>query len=432
MLNKWMGNPIVRNAGWLMGGKLVQMAVNFLIGLLTARYLGPSDYGLIGYAAAYTGFFSAFCKLGLNPILVKELTDAPDKDGELLGTSLFLQAVSSILSAIVILCLVSVADRGDPTAAAVVSLSNVGMVFQIFDIFHCWFQFKMQSKVTALVSLAAYLITAAYKAALLVLGKPVTWFALATALDYICIAAFLLLAYGHHHGGKLRISLERARQLLQKSCHFILPGLMVAVYAQTDKIMLKQLIGEAEIGYYSTAASLCNVWCFVLAAVIDAFYPEITNAHKTDAGLFARRNKQLYAILFYVSAAVSLLITCCAKPAVALLYGKAYLPAVTPLRVLTWHTAFSYLGVARNAWIVCENRQKYLIWVYAAAAAVNVLLNRLLIPAWGAAGAAGASLTAQVVTAIIAPCFIPGLRENAKLMADGICLKNVWRADYEQ
>ena len=170
----------------------------------------------------------------------------------------------------------------------------------------------------------------------------------------------------------------------------------------------------------------------MLAAVIDAFYPEITNAHKTDAGLFARRNKQLYAILFYVSAAVSLLITCCAKPAVALLYGKAYLPAVTPLRVLTWHTAFSYLGVARNAWIVCENRQKYLIWVYAAAAAVNVLLNRLLIPAWGAAGAAVASLTAQVVTAIIAPCFIPGLRENAKLMADGICLKNVWRADYEQ
>lgn len=401
------------------------MGINLVIGLLTARYLGPSRFGLIGYAAAYIGFFPSFCTLGLNSILVKEIIDNSDKEGEILGTSLFLRAFSSILSALAILCIVSIVDRGDETVIAVVGLSTIGMIFQIFEVFNYWFQSRLQSKVTALVSLTAYIVMAVYKTFLLVTGKSVIWFALSTSVDYVCIAVLLLMAYRKHGGSRLSISGKRGRMLLRKSCQFILPGLMVAVYAQTDKIMLKQMISEAETGYYSTAVTLCSVWCFVLSAIIDSMYPEITKAFAIDRNLFERRNKQLYAIVFYVSAIVSILITLLAEPAVHILYGKAYLPAVVPLRIITWYTVFSYLGVARNAWVVCENRQGYLIWVYAPAALSNVILNVLLIPRWGAAGAAMASLSAQVITTMVAPFFIKGLRENTKMMVAAIFLKGI-------
>ncbi len=53
--------------------------------------------------------------------------------------------------------------------------------------------------------------------------------------------------------------------------------------------------------------------------------------------------------------------------------------SVMPLRIITWYTAFSYLGVARNAWIVCENKQKYLKWVYGAAAVSNVIFEFLFL-----------------------------------------------------
>ena len=45
-------NKEVGNAGWLIGGKVVQMALSLVVGVITARYLGPSNYGLIGYATA--------------------------------------------------------------------------------------------------------------------------------------------------------------------------------------------------------------------------------------------------------------------------------------------------------------------------------------------------------------------------------------------
>lgn len=423
--NLILKNKTVKNAGWLIGGRIAQMLINLVVGLLTARYLGPSNFGLINYAAAYTGFFAAFCSLGINSVLVKELVDNPGEEGKIIGTSLGMKAVSSFLSAVAIICIVSVVDAGEPVTVLVSALCSIGMIFQIFETINYWFQSRLQSKVTAIATFVAYVVTALYKVVLLILGKDVAWFAFATSIDYICIGILLLWAYKKNGGGKLAFSWEYGKSVLKKSCHFILPSLMVAIYAQTDKIMLKQMISEEEIGFYSTAVSISTIWCFVLSAIIDSVYPSIMKANKTDEALFIKRNKQLYAIIFYVSLFVSLVFTLLAEPIVYILYGKEYLPAVAPLRIITWYTAFSYLGVAKNAWVVCKDRQKYLVYVYAAAALSNVVLNLIFIPGLGASGAAMASLTAQIMTTLVVPFFIKGLRENSKMMVEAILLKGI-------
>ena len=418
-------NKIARNAGWLIGGRIARMGIQLIVGLLTARYLGPANYGLISYAGAYTAFFSALCTLGIQSVLVKELLDRPGQEGEVLGTSLALQAAAGLCSVLTILGLVAVVDRGEPTTILVVALSSAGLLLHIFDLLNFWFQSRLQSKVTALVSLAAYVVGAGYRVFLLVTGKDVVWFALAASVEYLCVGLLLLLAYRKCGGRCFTVSWVYGKTLLEKSRHFILPGLMVAVYGQTDRFMLKHMMGQAEIGYYAIAVSLSGVWCFVLSAIIDSMYPSIVEAHQRDEELFQRRNRQLYAVVFYLSAVVSLCFTLFGEFAVEFLYGEAYLPAVAPLKIITWYTAFSYLGVARNAWVVCKDRQKYLIYVYAAAAVSNVALNLLLIPRWGACGAAAASLTAQVVTTMVAPFFLTGLRENAEMMADAIRLREI-------
>ena len=52
MIRKLLQNKTLRNAGWIIGGRLVNKVLVFLVGVLTARYLGPGNYGLIDYAAA--------------------------------------------------------------------------------------------------------------------------------------------------------------------------------------------------------------------------------------------------------------------------------------------------------------------------------------------------------------------------------------------
>jgi len=89
------------------------------------------------------------------------------------------------------------------------------------------------------------------------------------------------------------------------------------------------------------------------------------------------------------------------------------------------HSFLSYWGVARDTWVVCMNRQKYLKFVCFGAAVSNVLSNLLLIPAWGASGAAFASLLAQIITTMVISFFIPELKENSILMIEGVLLKGL-------
>ena len=429
MLRNLLKNRTVQNASYLIIGRIIKMAFSLVIGLLTARYLGPSNYGLINYAGAYTGFFAAVCTLGINNVLVKEFIDHPGQEGMVIGTTLGLRAISSLLSCVAIAAITFIIDANEPTTKLVVILANIGVVFQIVETFNYWFQSRLESKVTATATLIAYLASSAYKVYLLIAGKSVEYFVLVSSLDYLCLGVILYIQYKKRTDSKLQFSWEYGKKLFSKSRHFILSGLMISIYAQTDKLMLKHLIGQAENGYYATASALCTTWCFILSAIIDSVYPSIMAAARAEnEALFKRRNVQLYTIVFYLSSFVSLCFTVLARPIILILYGESYLPSVSPLRVITWYTAFSYLGSARNAWVVAKDRQKYLFWIYASSALANVVLNYLLIPSMGATGAAIASLAAQIFTTMIVPFFISGMRVNSMLMLDAIMLKGIlWR-----
>lgn len=426
MIKKLLKSKVAKNASWLIAGRVVQMMLSFFVGLLTARYLGPGNYGLISYAGTYTAFFASLCTLGINSIIVKNFIDYPKEEGITLCTAIVLRVISSVASLVAIVGISFVADKGEPVTQIIVFLCAIGMVFQVFDTFNYWFQAKLQSKYSAIATLVAYIAVSSYRIVLLALKKDVQWFALASSIDYIVLACFLTVTYKMQGGPRFKFSWEKGKQLLGESYNFILSGLMVSIYGSTDRFMLKQMINEESVGFYATALALCNMWVFVLAAIIDSVTPPVMQAHGVDNMLYEKRNRQLYAIVFYVSAAVSIGFMLFGGIAIRMLYGEAYMGAVAPLRIITWYTAFSYLGVARNAWIVCEHKQLYLKYLYLGAAITNILLNAILIPRWGASGAAMASLLTQVSTILVFPALIKDLRPNVKLMIDAVLLKDVF------
>ena len=62
-----------KNTSWLFGEKILRMIVGLFVGIWVARYLGPEQFGLLSYAGAFVGLFTAFATLGLDGIVVREL-----------------------------------------------------------------------------------------------------------------------------------------------------------------------------------------------------------------------------------------------------------------------------------------------------------------------------------------------------------------------
>lgn len=421
------GNKEVENAGWLIGGKIVQMFLSFAIGLWTARYLGPANYGLINYVSAYTALFASFCTLGISPaVLMGELTNRFISEGTTLGTTLGLRFFSSVLSSFLIVFIVSIVDRGENTTVQIAIVCCLGILFQNFYVFEVWFQKRYMSKITALSALLGYCISSIYKVYLLIYQKSVVLFAFASFIEYIVIAVFLCASYKREKGPQLVFSFAYGKDILSRSYHFIISGMMVAIYGQTDRIMLKHMLSEAEVGYYSTAYSLVIIWTFVLSAVITSMTPAIMKyKNEGDEENYLRKNRMLYSIIFYLSVGVSLVFTVFAPIIIRVLYGMEYINSVTPLRIITWFVAFSYLGVARDNWLVCEEKQRFTKYIYLIACVANIVMNLLFIPVFGPSGAALASLITQILTSIGIPLFFKELRPNVKLIFDGILLRGI-------
>ena len=108
-----MKNSAVKNAGWIIGCKIVQSLINLAIGLLTARYLGPSNYGVINYVASIVAFALPLMQLGFNQTLVKEFVKNPQRDGEILGTSLVINIISSFFCVLGLAAFVGIANAGE-------------------------------------------------------------------------------------------------------------------------------------------------------------------------------------------------------------------------------------------------------------------------------------------------------------------------------
>lgn len=81
-----MKNKFLSNTFWILGGQIVKILISFVISMLTARYLGPSNYGVINYVGSYIAFFTSLVGLGLNGVIIYELGNHRDEEGEILGT----------------------------------------------------------------------------------------------------------------------------------------------------------------------------------------------------------------------------------------------------------------------------------------------------------------------------------------------------------
>ena len=394
-------NRVVKNASWIIICRVVQAILALIISMITARYLGPSNFGLLNYAISVVAFVLPVMRLGLTSILVQEFISEPDKEGETLGTSIILSLISAVVCIIGVNLFVSVVNAGEKDTLIVCALYSSILVFQVFEIFNYWFQAKLQAKYSSIIALIAYGVVSAYKIYLLITQKSIYWFSLANTFDYLVISIGLFIVYRKRSGQKLSFNKARAKKLLSVSKFYIISDLMVVVFAQTDRVMLKAMIDNAATGYYSAAITCAGMTQFVFAAIIDSMRPTIFEGKKISEDVYKLNLARLFSIITYLSLLQSIVMTVLAPIIIRILYGAQYTASVSALQIVVWYTTFSYLGSARNIWILAEGKQKHLWKINLFGALANVVLNAVLIPILGVNGAAIASLITQFLTNVV-------------------------------
>jgi PST family polysaccharide transporter len=417
--------PIAVNASWLLADRIIRMGVGLVVGVLIARHLGVTDFGLLNYATALVGLLSAFSTLGLESILLRDLVREPARRGEMLGTAMALRLVGAGACTLLAVAVVVVMRPGDATARTVVALVAFATVFQSTDVVDVFFQARAHTRPAVVARMAAFGVATAARVALLVAGAGVTAFAVLVLVEAALTAAALVGTYAASTGAmrEWRVRAREAGRLLSEGWPLLLSAMAIMLYMRIDVLMLEASVGLDAVGIYGGATRISEAWYFVPTALAAAAAPSITAAHGRDPAGYLAGVRRLLGILAAVALVAAVALSLLSAPIVRVLLGLEYAASAPVLAVHAWAGVFVALGVGQGVWNVCEGLTRLALVRTLGGAALNIGLNVVLIPRFGALGAALATVASYALSAYILNAFDRRTRVIFRMQTEAILLR---------
>lgn len=176
----------------------------------------------------------------------------------------------------------------------------------------------------------------------------------------------------------------------------IISTLSVALFVQADLLMLEKLSGLEETGFFSAALRISTIWFMIAGILAGAFYPKIISVKKDLADSYKLMEVMTsFATLLAVVAALT--ISLLGSYIVNLVYGSGMDKSAIILQIHIWSGIFIFMGAFSSKWLYANELINFDIAKTLLAATFNVLLNLLVIPKYGAVGAAWVSFLSYFI-----------------------------------
>lgn len=167
---------------------------------------------------------------------------------------------------------------------------------------------------------------------------------------------------------------------------------VTVLYFKIDAVMLSFLWGDVEVGHYGNAYDFLEGSLFVSGSMAAVLYPRLVQADPQERGaLFDTALRFLMAV-----AACGTFALCFVAGWLGhLLAGEAFDGAIAPMRILAWGLPFMFANGLMSRWLFAQNRERFALITAAVAALFNLVANAIVIPQFGASGAAATTLATE-------------------------------------
>lgn len=421
-----------KNTSWLLGEKILRMIVGLFVGIWVARYLGPEQFGLLSYASAFVGLFTAIATLGLDGIIIRELVKDDSRRDILLGTAFRLKLIGAF-GVILFLAIAVNFTSNDHFTNLLIFIIASATIFQSVNVIDFYFQSKVLSKYVVYANIITLFISTTIKVILLLNEAPLIAFVWVVLFDSFILSMGLLYFYLYNHHPLRSWKFEKgvAIALLKDSWPLILSGIVISIYIKIDQVMINEMLDSEAVGQYAAAVRLSEVWYFIPMVIASSLFPAIVNAKKQSETLYYARLQKLYDLMVWIAIAIALPMTFMSDWLVHLLYGKQYNQAGSVLMIHIWAGVFVFLGVASGKWFISENLQILSFWRTFYGMLINVILNIFLIPQHGIQGAAIATLISQIIAAYLFDLFNCKTRSMFFMKTRSLLFLNIRRVNVQ-
>lgn len=177
-------------------------------------------------------------------------------------------------------------------------------------------------------------------------------------------------------------------------------GVVGMMYLRMGTFVLSKMAGEEAVGYYNTAAKFPEALSFIPLAAVNALVPYLSR-HHSDSALLRRYGSLLVRYLGFIALTAAAIFVWETEWFIRLMFKPEYLVAAPVLR---WFGAYVFLSAMQYVLanlLICMNAEWRVVQRFVFCFVVNLVLNLVLVPRWGALGAAVALVAGEASATVI-------------------------------
>ena len=411
------------NLFWAMTGKIVNMAGALLVGILVARYLGPSQYGLMNYVISYVALFTVISNFGLDDIEIRELSRTPERKEYILGTCFRLRMIFATIAFLLIILSLFLFEA-DLYTSIMILIYSVTLYTGSFNIVRNYFTSIVKNEYVVKSEISRTVIGACIKIILLWIKAPLEYFIIATMFDTILVASGYCISYKKIVGNIFEWKYDKTIVpfYIKESFPLVLSGAAVIIYQRIDQVMIGNMIDNEAVGYFATAGKFLDLILFLPMVLTQTVTPLLVRAKEYDQKEYEIKKRQFVSIVVWVSIILAVLVSLLAYWLIFFTYGNKYLMAVPILQIMAFKTVGMALSSSSGQIIIMERIQKWAFIRNIIGCLICIGLNLLLIPRYGVIGSAWVTIITVAFTGCLANIFIPSYYNIMKIQLHALFL----------
>jgi O-antigen/teichoic acid export membrane protein len=389
---------VIHNLAYLGGGTFVAQFLMALNAILLARILQPEAYGVFVATYAAAGLSSFFFNWGLDTWLLRQasLSAEPDKG---LGTVVFLKVTFGVVWAI-LLFLILPRARPDLYYSSIVLVACMDILLEgLFSAGNAVLNAQGRVRRVSgllLISRGARLINT-----LLFMGlgylNPLA-FAIARLAGTLFAWIISLQSIRPRRDNTTPLS---ARRTFRQAIPYGLSELLSIIYLQADILLIALITGNSQaVGLYAPASGIISALFVIPSAGFYVIVPVLTRYHSTNGGNFRKVVMQMFAGFSLLGIILSVLIWGSSQFLAEFLLGEAYTTSGELLAILSPILFLKTVSFAAAAFLVAVDWQSRRLIPQAVSAAVNIILNLLVIQSLGIQGVAYVYVFSEMILLI--------------------------------
>lgn len=380
----------------------VSQGVGIVVSVITvavlSRRLEAEAFGGYNFLFTFILFFLAFNDLGLPTTLLREITQTPARTRELVQNIIGLRLVMAALSICIgwgVVQWLNLPPAYRLPQMVFLLILPIQALATPFVIMQSRIQIGRSvaaEMVSRIVGLAALLTAVAF-------GQGLLWVAVALVIGEAAGAATVLTMTWRDVPPVPRFDLGVWRATVRMSLPLSGTSLLAAALNRIDMVLLQKMsltpeAGLVRVGYYGSAYRVPSLCERVPQLMMGTIFPMMISFAAKDIAALRRLYRKTLLQLSLLALPMVGVVHVAAPYVVRLWMGPEYMPVVPLMRALIWASALLYVALPPANLLIALRRQKINFWLMVPATALNIALNLVWIPKYGAIGAAWATVAA--------------------------------------